>query len=131
MFGLFKNRKSPVRRRLEASISVRRTWFEWTLENGRREATLVVEYEYDTDPSSPDFADAGLDEIAAAVAATERARSRRPRVRIIPRGLRELRRKTSAELQPPAPFAFSGSRSLRIWLLNGRFPETPPSMRSG
>ena len=87
MFGLFKSRKSPVRQRLESSLSVRHTWFEWTLENGRREATLVVEYQYETDPGSPDFDAEGLDEIAAAIAATEPGEVAPTRVRIIPRML--------------------------------------------
>lgn len=84
MFGLFKSRKSPVRQRVEASLSVRRTWFEWSFETGSREATLVVEYVYDTDPGSPDFDADGLEEIAAAPKATEHGEIVPARVRIVP-----------------------------------------------
>ena len=53
MFGFFKSRKSPVRLRLEDSISVHRTWVEWTIEDGKAEPILVVEFAYRNRPRRP------------------------------------------------------------------------------
>ncbi len=85
MFGFFKSRKSPVRQRLEASVSVHRTWVEWTIEDGKAEPILVVEFAYETDPGAPNFDREGIDEVVAAIAATEPGEIAPAWVRLIPR----------------------------------------------
>ena len=85
MFGWFKSNRSPLRRRLEESISVHRTWYEWTLENGRPEAMLVIELAYDSDPDSPNFDREGLDEIVATLTMAAPGEAPPARVKLIPR----------------------------------------------
>ena len=47
--------KAIVRKHLEKIDGVTRTWFEWSLEQGNRLKTLVVEVNFDTDPNSSEF----------------------------------------------------------------------------
>ena len=56
-----------------------------TIENGAPEATLVVEFVYETDPTAPDFDREGIDEIRAAIAAQEPGEVPPAHVKIIPR----------------------------------------------
>ena len=84
MFGIFTSRKSPVRQRVESLTGVRWTWIEWTIENGMREPTLVVECTFELDPASPDFNRNGFVDIMDAVRATEAGEVAPPRVRVVP-----------------------------------------------
>ena len=84
MFGLFKSKKSPVRQRIEDLLGVRGTWNEWTIENGTREPTLVVEWEHDLDPASPNFDVDCFARVVAAANATEAGEAAPPRLRIVP-----------------------------------------------
>jgi hypothetical protein len=47
--------KSILRQRVEKIDGVSRTWFEWILEDSMLAKILVVEVEFDTDPSNPRF----------------------------------------------------------------------------
>ena len=85
MLGLFKSKKSPVRQRLERVDGVRRTWIEWTIEDGMRTPTLVVESVRDLDPASADFDREDFVDIIAAVNAIEAGEAAPPRVRVVPR----------------------------------------------
>jgi len=52
-----------VRQELAKHPAVSRTWFEWTIEDGHKLKTLVVEVKFDTDPNVADFNPSALDEI--------------------------------------------------------------------
>ena len=84
MFGSFKSHESPLRRRLEDSISVHRTWIEWTIEAGKPEATLIVELAYDADPDPPNFDREGLDEILTTLTVPQPGEVPPARVKLIP-----------------------------------------------
>jgi hypothetical protein len=55
--------KSILRQRVEQIDGVSRTWFEWVLEDSMMANILVVEVEFDTDPSDPRFRQSVLDAI--------------------------------------------------------------------
>jgi hypothetical protein len=55
--------KSVVRQELEKIDGVHRTKIEWTLNRAERVKTLVIEVDFDTDPSSPGFREDVLDKI--------------------------------------------------------------------
>jgi hypothetical protein len=55
--------KSILRQRVERIEGVSRTWFEWILEESMLAKILVVEVEFDTDPSDPEFRRSVLDSI--------------------------------------------------------------------
>ena len=57
------DRKSILRQRVEKIDGVSRTWFEWILEDSMLAKILVVEVEFDTDPSNPEFRRSVLDSI--------------------------------------------------------------------
>jgi hypothetical protein len=52
-----------IRDHIEKIAGVSRTWFEWTWEDAKWAKTLVVEVEFDTDPSAYEFRRSVLDEI--------------------------------------------------------------------
>lgn len=55
--------KASVRQRVERIDRVSRTWFELDNNGGDTTKTLVVEVTFDTDPHSPGFLQAIIDEI--------------------------------------------------------------------
>jgi hypothetical protein len=55
--------KSILRQRVEQIDGVSRTWFEWVIEDSMMANILVVEVEFDTDPSDPRFRQSVLDAI--------------------------------------------------------------------
>ena len=55
--------KSILRQRVEQIDGVSRTLFEWILEGSMIAKILVVEVEFDTDPSDPRFRQSVLDAI--------------------------------------------------------------------
>jgi hypothetical protein len=55
--------KSILRQRVEQIDGVSRTLFEWILEGSMIAKILVVEVEFDTDPSDPRFRKSTLDAI--------------------------------------------------------------------
>jgi hypothetical protein len=55
--------KSILRQRVEEIDGVSRAWFEWILEDSMMGKILVVEVEFDTDPSDPRFRQSVLDAI--------------------------------------------------------------------
>jgi hypothetical protein len=57
------DRKSLLRQRVEKIDGVSRTWFEWILEDSMLAKILVVEVDFDTDPSNPGFRRSVLDSI--------------------------------------------------------------------
>jgi hypothetical protein len=59
--------KSVLRQRVEQIDGVSRAWFEWILEDSMMAKILVVEVEFDTDPSGPRFRQSVLDAIENAV----------------------------------------------------------------
>jgi hypothetical protein len=52
-----------VRQALAELPQVSDTWFEWTFDGTRQLKTLVIEVNFDTDPSSPGFSQPALDHI--------------------------------------------------------------------
>jgi hypothetical protein len=54
---------SKLRQRVEQIDGVSRAWFEWVLEDSMMAKILVVEVEFDTDPSDPRFRQSVLDAI--------------------------------------------------------------------
>jgi hypothetical protein len=56
-----------VREALSKLPNVSQTWFEWSWEDAMWVKTLVIEVEFDTDPSSPTFSQLTLDAIEETV----------------------------------------------------------------
>jgi hypothetical protein len=56
-----------VREALSKLPNVSQTWFEWSWEDAMWVKTLVIEVEFDTDPSSPSFSQLTLDAIEETV----------------------------------------------------------------
>jgi hypothetical protein len=55
--------KAIVRERVEKIDGVSRTWFEWISRDSTMAKTLVVEVEFDTDPSNTRFRQSVIDAI--------------------------------------------------------------------
>jgi hypothetical protein len=83
-----KNEVSIVRRALQSlSDIVYQTWFEWSIEGTQQFKTLVVEVNFDTDPSSSTFDTAAIERIerVARETLTDKTTMIVSRLKIVPR----------------------------------------------
>ena len=85
MFDFLKPKRSLIRKELKSLMWVHRTWYEWSIEGGRRESVLVVEMAIDLDPNAKDFETRRIDEVAEVIARCARVETGPDRVRVIPR----------------------------------------------
>ena len=76
-------RESPVCRQLRTLLAVKDAWIEWQLDDERWVETVVVVFEYDTDPARSSFRAEFLDQVRDTVRAAEPGIHRR--IRVIPR----------------------------------------------
>ena len=84
MFGFLRSKRSLVRRELDSLLWVRRTWFEWSIEDGLRRCVLVVEMDHDLDPRGAHFEMERLVEVDRTVARCAEIEKGPDRVRIVP-----------------------------------------------
>lgn len=79
----WRSRKSPVCRALKALLAVQDAWITWEFDDDRWTETVVVVFEYDTDPAGSSFRAEFLEQVRETVRADNPAVHRR--IRVIPR----------------------------------------------
>ncbi len=78
----WRSKTSPVCKKLKALLAVNDAWIAWELDDARWIETIVVVFEYDTDPAGSSFRAEHLEQVRATVRDDDPSAHRR--VRVIP-----------------------------------------------